>query len=142
MVAEHASGAVLAHQAQHPRRVRAAVDEIADRLQLVGRRVEADSIEQPAKLGGAALNVADEDAPAPRGAFPLDHHAAGLTALQNSSADSVLSTSPRRTQPRRAIATPRRTFCRLSTECASVEITKRIPRSRAARSQRGSMSKR
>src|SRR5262249_14185497 len=66
----------------------------------------------------------------------------GATTRGNSDAVRVFSTSSRAIQARRAMATPYRTLPSSATECASVDTTKRIPRSRAARSQRGARSRR
>src|ERR1041385_406186 len=66
----------------------------------------------------------------------------GSTALRNASASRALSTSSRVTQPRRAMATPHVKAAMPATECASEEMTNRMPRSRAARTQRGSRSRR
>jgi len=66
----------------------------------------------------------------------------GFIALVNSSGPNVLSTSSRRSQPRRAMSTPQRAFRSPLVVCASTETTNRIPRARASRIQRGSMSSR
>src|SRR5262249_56888977 len=56
---------------------------------------------------------------------------AGATARAKAGAPSAFRTSPRCTQPRRAMATPYRRLPYSATEWASVEITNRMPRWRA-----------
>src|SRR5262249_36041671 len=70
------------------------------------------------------------------------HADVGATERANSGALSVFSTSSRRTPPRRARATPYLTFASSPTEWASVDTTKRMPRARAATTQRGGRSSR
>jgi hypothetical protein len=62
VVAEHAARVERAHQAQRAGRVGPAVDEVADRLQPVRGRIEAQELQEPLQLDAAALDVAHEDA--------------------------------------------------------------------------------
>src|SRR5262249_14381547 len=66
----------------------------------------------------------------------------GRPGARNSSTPRVLMTSPGESHPRRAMSTPQRTLPIAPTEWASVETTNLIPRFRASRIQRGSMSRR
>ena len=52
-------GAERLHVAQDGKRIRAAIDEIADEPQAIARLGKADELEQLAKLRAAALDVAD-----------------------------------------------------------------------------------
>ena len=62
VVAEHAGrgAAEIAQPAQRAERVGAAVDQVAEHVEVVARRREGDLVEQPVERIGAALDVADE----------------------------------------------------------------------------------
>ena len=59
MIAEHADGGVaqVADGAEGLQRAGTAIDEVADEPDLVGSRIETDSVQQCHKLGMATLNI-------------------------------------------------------------------------------------
>jgi hypothetical protein len=61
VVTKHTPRGDFAHEPEHSGGVRAAVDEVAYPVDLVCGRVEANAIEEPAKLLAAALHISDED---------------------------------------------------------------------------------
>src|SRR6266540_78027 len=144
---------VDAHASVQRARERARVRQLSTEIQpaqkrehLAERSARADT-DSPGEVEGGPL-IEDESralTPAVRRRKqedPTQARPAGATALANSAAVRVLSTSSRRTQPRRAMATPYRTLPSSATEWASVDTTKRTPRSRADLSQRGARSSR
>ena len=62
MVAEHAAGrrAEAAQPTQRRERSGAAIDQVAEHVDVIARRRERDFVEQPVERRGAALDVADE----------------------------------------------------------------------------------
>jgi hypothetical protein len=61
VIAEHAARVERLEKAQRPKRVGAAIHEIAHGFEAIGRGVEAHTLEQPLEFVSTALDIADED---------------------------------------------------------------------------------